>query len=269
MSGDVMKETTLLAIKRVLRTAGLLDLGEEVARTVTPAGRRFREHREQLIRLYSQFIRPGDLCFDVGANLGSRVEVFLRLGAKVVAVEPQDNCVEYLRARYYRQPKVILVHKGLDEVEGERDLFVSSNDSRTSSMSTDWISAARSQTGVDRSHQWDARQVVPVTTLDHLIACYGKPTFCKIDVEGFEYPILKGLSQPLKALSFEYQPALIGAAVDCVSYLATLGNYEFNCSAGETLEMALPDWVDAQDMSEALNTLSTEWSGGDVYARLI
>ncbi len=38
---------------------------------------------------YSQFIRPGDLVFDIGANRGDRTEVFVQMGARVVAAEPQ------------------------------------------------------------------------------------------------------------------------------------------------------------------------------------
>jgi FkbM family methyltransferase len=263
-----MKETTLLAIKDVLGTLGLLGPGEEFVRTVTPAGREFRQQRERMRAFYSTFVRQGDLCFDIGANLGTRIDVFLRLGARVVAVEPQENCVKYLRSKYRHQPAVTIVGQGLAETGGERELFVSSNDSRMSSMSQDWISAARGRKDLDLSSQWDARKVVRVTTLDRLIERHGKPAFCKIDVEGFEYPILKGLSQPLAALSFEYQPNFIHAAVSCVKRLLSLGNYEFNYSPGETMAMAQPGWLDGAHMSAALHTLSAERSGGDVYARL-
>ena len=42
-------------------------------------------------RLYRQFVRSGDLVFDVGAHVGDRVASFRRLGARVVAVEPHDG----------------------------------------------------------------------------------------------------------------------------------------------------------------------------------
>jgi hypothetical protein len=58
--------------------------------------RRGRAKREKkLLRkrltFYRNFIRNGDLCFDIGANIGTRTEAFLELGAKVVAVEPQRS----------------------------------------------------------------------------------------------------------------------------------------------------------------------------------
>src|SRR5262245_20554034 len=51
-------------------------------------------------RLYSQFMRPGDLVFDVGAHVGDRIGVFRRLRARVVAVEPQPALLRTLRLIY-------------------------------------------------------------------------------------------------------------------------------------------------------------------------
>ena len=45
--------------------------------------------RAAMDALYRQFIEPGDLVFDIGAHVGDRVSSFRRLGARVVAVEPQ------------------------------------------------------------------------------------------------------------------------------------------------------------------------------------
>src|SRR6185312_12615461 len=51
-------------------------------------------------RLYGSFVRPGDLVFDVGAHVGDRVASFCRLGARVVAVEPQPAMIRALRLLY-------------------------------------------------------------------------------------------------------------------------------------------------------------------------
>ena len=53
-------------------------------------------------RLYSRFVWPGDLVFDVGAHVGDRVASFRRLGARVVAVEPQPGLAKVLRLLYGR-----------------------------------------------------------------------------------------------------------------------------------------------------------------------
>jgi hypothetical protein len=65
-----------------------------------------RSEREDFragVAFYGQFVRPGNLCFDIGANIGTKTEMLLALGAKVVSIEPQPDLVREVRARgrYY------------------------------------------------------------------------------------------------------------------------------------------------------------------------
>jgi hypothetical protein len=116
---------------------------------------------------------------------------------------------------------------------------------------------------------WDARLDVPVTTLDALIARFGEPAFVKIDVEGYELEVLRGLSRPLRALSFEYVPGAIELALPCLDRLQALGSYQFNVSPGESLRFALPGWVDADPLADWLQRRTVRELPGDVYARLV
>lgn len=261
-------EKTLLAIKRTLGQLGLLQVSESIVRAITPAGQRFNAHRRQMIEFYAQFVHAGDLCFDIGANLGSRIEVFLALGATVVAVEPQDSCMEYLRVRFGNNPKVYLTHTGLDEKDGTRELLINSNDSPTASMSRERITTITEARHLI-AYTWDKTEVVRVTTLDSLIAQHGTPAFCKIDVEGFEYQVLKGLSKPIRAMSFEYISDFLQPALDCVDHLTKLGAFEFNYSPGESMMLALPVWINDNEIQRILSAMSPEsHTGGDIYARL-
>ena len=56
-----------------------------------------KKEMEKQLHFYREFTGPGDLCFDVGANTGNRIDPLLQLGAKVVAVEPQKNCYRFLK----------------------------------------------------------------------------------------------------------------------------------------------------------------------------
>src|SRR6185503_4823172 len=67
-----------------------------------------RGRRAAMDRLYAAFVRPGDLVFDVGAHVGDRVAAFRRLGARVVAVEPQPALVAALRLLFGRDPNVAI-----------------------------------------------------------------------------------------------------------------------------------------------------------------
>ena len=67
-----------------------------------------RAHAAAMDRLYGQFVRPGDLVFDVGAHVGDRLASFARLGARVVALEPQPALARVLRLLHGRKPDVAI-----------------------------------------------------------------------------------------------------------------------------------------------------------------
>ncbi len=225
----------------------------------------FRAARRR--RLYAQFVRPGDLCFDVGAHVGNHVRAFLALGARVVAVEPQPQFARLLRRWYGHRPDVIIVEQALGAAPGEQELLISTRTPTVSTLSPAWAARVReaaSFAGV----RWDATASVEVTTLDTLIARYGEPSFCKIDAEGYELEILKGLSHPLRALSLEYIPAALEIALGCMERLAQMGNYRFNWTAGESLRLRSQEWLDARAMIALLETLPPTARSGDLYAYL-
>lgn len=246
----------------------------------SPLGTMLRtwHHRRQMVKwgnledkqrvFYSQFVRPGDLCFDVGANLGNRLKVFLSLDAKVVAVEPQQQCMYLLRRVYGDNEAVTLVNKALGAVEGE-GIIKTSVAHTLSSLSSDWIEAVK-KSGRFAQQTWDNKQTVQITTLDQLIEDYGLPSFIKIDVEGFEEEVVKGLSQPVPMLSLEFTPEFLQSTVNCIAHLSQLAEIQMNYSLGETACLVLPDWISHQDMLTRLEDLADNHQVfGDVYIRSV
>src|SRR6266853_3444617 len=67
-----------------------------------------RQRRGALDRHYARFVAAGDLVFDIGSHVGDRVAAFRRLGARVVAVEPQPALATTLRLLYGRDKAVTL-----------------------------------------------------------------------------------------------------------------------------------------------------------------
>jgi FkbM family methyltransferase len=224
------------------------------------------KHR-RAVRLYGQFLGPGDLAFDIGAHVGGRVRTWRRLGARVVAVEPQPDCLRVLRLLFGRDRGVTIEPRAVGAQVGRARLGVSTATPTVSSMSQDW----RESVSADRSFarvRWDRSVEVEVTTLDELIAEHGVPAFCKIDVEGFEADVLAGLSQPLPALSFEYLPPTHERALAVLERVQQLGRYRYNYSPVETMRFASDRWLDAPELVRLLEAARPLGRSGDVYARL-
>jgi FkbM family methyltransferase len=217
-------------------------------------------------RFYAQFMQPGDLCFDIGAHVGNRVRIWTALGARTLAVEPQPQLMRVLRRLYEDNPRVTLREVAVGAQAGSATLHISRRTPTVTTLSPAWIRSVEklpSFSGVT----WDTSVEVPVTTLDALIAEHGAPAFCKIDVEGFELEVLRGLTRPLPALSFEYIPAAAELAAGCIARLTVLGYYEYNHAPGESHRLQETRWLSASEMLAVLDSLSE--GSGDVYARLV
>lgn len=216
-------------------------------------------------KLYSLFVEPGGLCFDVGANVGNRTALFLELGAKVVMVEPQRECYEKLEKRF---PQLPLVKKGLGAKESTEKLYVS-DVSLISSFSKSHVDLM--QEDRFKGANWDKTIDIEMTTLDNLIAQFGVPDFCKIDVEGYEYDVLKGLSQPIKSISLEYiVPENLTVIQNCIKHLNSLGKIQCNLSHGETMEFHLQTWKNGDEMEKYIQTQDfINTSYGDIYIKFV
>ena len=217
-------------------------------------------------RFYAPLIRPGDLVFDIGAHVGSRTRIFHALGARVVALEPTPMLAAFL-ARTLPKGGIVLAPEAVGAEPGVLKLAISRRHPTVSSGVPDWIDAAGRTAGF-RAVAWDETAIVPVTTLDRLIAAHGRPDFVKIDVEGMEPAILAGLSSPLPLLSFEYLPAVRDGAFASIDRLSALGRYRFNRVEGERQHFVSADWCDADAMRRTLAALPADAPSGDIYARL-
>ncbi|MED4585422.1 FkbM family methyltransferase [Brevibacillus choshinensis] len=214
---------------------------------------------------YRQFISPGDLCFDVGANAGDKTEVFLGLGARVVMVEPQKKCADILRNKFGQNPTCTILETALGASEGEAVMYLNDADV-LSTLSTEWIERMQTS-GRFQGNLWRNQISVPLTSLDRLMEQHGVPAFCKIDVEGYEWHVLQGLSHPLPALSIEFAEETIHNSVHCLHRLQQLGDYEFNFVKADNTSLELKHWVDLETICSHLGQRTEMFMWGDIYAR--
>ena len=221
--------------------------------------------KDSLRKLHSQFIPPGTLVFDIGANIGFYAESFLDLGARVICVEPQPYCIKQLKQRFGDNPDVKMLELGVAEKRGELVLHIDSKNNTTATFSDRFI-----QHGPFKNRNWGVKIKVPVTTLDDLIREYGVPGYCKVDVEGYEVNVLEGLSTPIPTISFEYYQGFLDDTQRCLNHLEDLGEIRLNYAPTyDFTRLALKDWThNKEELLAKIKNSSLEYAG-DIFVKFV
>ena len=218
------------------------------------------------IQFYSKFVNTGDLVFDVGANEGNRIQALLELNAKVVAIEPQPQCINILEKKFGN--RIIIEKTGLGSSTGKAIMHVA-DVSTISTLSGDFIE--KTSKSRFKRNKWDTTIEIELSTLDNLVLKHGIPVFCKIDVEGFEAEVLKGLHTPIQYLSFEYcVPEMQLQLLECIEIIHSFDkNYTFNYSIGESMELFFDSWQNIDEFLKIINTVEfSKTLFGDIYCKL-
>jgi FkbM family methyltransferase len=229
------------------------------------AGRQAKYQRRLKRDFFSKLLSPGDLVFDVGANLGSYAEIFASLGAHVIALEPNPDCVSHIR-RSYPLRSIDVVGAAVGASAGVATIHLAER-SDMSSMSPEWIRSIQKAQQLDDT-VWSRQITVPIITLDSLIERYGVPRFIKIDVEGFEESALRGLSEQPAFLSFEFNTNFLDAAMRCLRTIENAAGSSFNFVIGEPLRFELHEWVNMNELSTQLQALRRSAGYGDIFVKL-
>ena len=220
-----------------------------------------------LKRLYRPLVPADGLVFDIGAHLGDRTRAFRALGARVVALEPQPGMMQWLERFHGSDEGVTLLGLAAGARPGQARLRVDPANPSVATLSDDWIKQIRKRNTGFAGVDWDGVIEVELTTLDALIERYGRPDFCKIDVEGFEARVLAGLSQAVPALSVEFVAGTLEQTRACVQRLEELADYRYNAVRGERRKMLWPDWRPADAVVDWLAAGADGIASGDLYAR--
>jgi FkbM family methyltransferase len=228
----------------------------------TLANRKIVDDKQSEITFYRsilQGLRQGDLIFDVGANRGYKTQMFLALGAKVVAVEPDGICQDILRQKFLRhrmkKKPLVVVGKAVSDTNSMITMLVDTPGSTLNTLSRKWADTLRND---DRRFghclEFQNKSDVETISMEQLIVENGLPFYVKIDVEGHELSVLRGMKRSVPYLSFEVNlPEFRSEGTECVRILERLDqDGEFNYAADCRRGLGLGRWYCAEEFSGVL-----------------
>jgi len=228
------------------------------------ADRSIIDDRRREINFYRDLLRGfhnGDLIFDVGASHGYKTDIFLRLGAKVVAVEPDEMNQGILKRKFlerrWKKRHLVIVGKAVSDSCSIDRMWIDAPGCAENTLSPKWVETLKANTKrFGRRFSFDHWRTVETVSLEKLIAEYGLPFLVKIDVEGHELSVLRGMQRPVPYVSFEVNlPEFRPEAFSCVEVLYGLDpEGTFNYTADCRLGLSQPEWRPADELSPLLSS---------------
>ena len=162
------------------------------------------------------------LLFDIGANRGDATIAGLAKGYKVIALEPAPIIYKQLVSSFIYNQDVVPLKLAVSDKDNERVEFYEAYEDGLSSLNKEWL------TGKDMPYSGKGFRTITANTItvDTLVKLYGEPTLMKIDVEGAEWYVFKGMTQKYGMLTFEWTDVTIGEHCAQLEYLESLGYTE-------------------------------------------
>jgi FkbM family methyltransferase len=200
------------------------------------------------------------LCFDIGANRGDFTVAALAQGYTVVALEPAPRVFSELVGNFIYNSNVTPLKYAVSGSDYETIEFFEADEDGLSTLNLEWLT--------DESMPYAGKpyRTIKATTitLDTLALKYGTPDLIKIDVEGAEWSVFKGLSSKMGIIAFEWTLATLDEHIEQLNYLKHGGYTQVGAQYIEH-HCQQPDiWYDLKtfDLNDWHNKNKVLWEGG-------
>lgn len=200
------------------------------------------------------------LLFDIGANRGDAVIAGLNKGYKVVAVEAAPRIFQVLENNFKGNPNVKLLKFAVAPTDFKTVKFYECIEDGLSTLNKDWLTA---DTMPYKGKQfWEID--VPTISISTLVKLYGEPDLIKIDVEGAEWEVFKGMWDKHGTLTFEWTDVTIDEHEHQLRYLEHIGYTEVGPQYIEHHLQEPEKWYDITkfSMKKWISETAQEWTNG-------
>lgn len=162
------------------------------------------------------------LLFDIGANRGDATIAGLEKGYNVVAIEPAPIIFAELVKNFIYNRRVVPLKVAVSDSDNQRVEFYEAQEDGLSTLNKEWLT--------DETMPYNGKPFRTIQantiTMDTLVRIYGVPDLIKIDVEGAEWSVFKGMTEYCGKLTFEWTNVTIGEHQSQLEYLASIGYTE-------------------------------------------
>ncbi|CAB4178194.1 fkbM_fam, methyltransferase, FkbM family [uncultured Caudovirales phage] len=158
------------------------------------------------------------LLFDIGANRGDAVVAGLNQGYTVIAIEPSRIYSALVKTFIY-DSRVTPLRCAVSDTNDQLVEFYEAEEDGLSTLNKEWLTSSKMPYN---GKPYTVRSANTIT-IDALAGVYGEPDLIKIDVEGAEWSVLKGMIRAYGVLTFEWTLATIKEHQKQLNYLAGLG----------------------------------------------
>jgi FkbM family methyltransferase len=155
-----------------------------------------------------------------------------------------------------RKKPIVVVDKAVSDNQGIETIWIDAPGSAKNSLSKKWVETLRKDDGrFGQAFKFSRERRVETVTLENLIDTYGLPFFIKIDVEGYEANVLRGLRRPVRFVSFEVNlPEFRREGMECIEILDGLANRgRFNLTSDCRHGLAMDQWLGKNEFAEVFS----------------